>query len=549
MGKPMQTFTLAELAQNVGARFAEDSRPSSEKMLIAIDKYVYDISKFQNLHPGGKAVLRMVAGEDATEQFYALHNKEVLDRYHDKLCVGVLENDGGKTQKTDLKLPKKTGEDLVSMVPYAEIPLLREHWAKSSWWTESHREFLVDMRKQLFDLREEFEEIERGVDYVSSDMQQRMGACGILACMNGMSVMGVAQKLKDEGKMTLPGGLEPKNFDLWHEYLANQEFARNVPTGARNGISGGMAISLPAIAQFWKNPQKEAVVEQIILGERRSCLAISEPHAGSDVAKVVTMATKSKCGKYYIVNGIKKWITAGMNADFFSTAVRTGGPGNGGLSFLLIDKNDPMTAKGLSVKHIKTSDSKAAATAWVYLDDCYVPVENLMGKENSGFKLMMHNFNHERWLICVGVMGGIRMILQDCFLWCMQREVFGKKLMTQPVIRHKLGRMIGAVEALEGYMESITYQMANMDPIAQMTQLGGPIAILKYQTTRTMTLVADEACQVFGGRALTASGMGKNVENIQRTFKFASILGGSEEIMVDLGVRQALMFFPREAKL
>jgi len=229
--------------------------------------------------------------------------------------------------------------------------------------------------------------------------------------------------------------------------------------------------------------------------------------------------------------------------------VRTGAPGNGGLSFLLVDKNDPITAKGLSVKHIKTSDTKVAATAWVYFDDCYVPVENLMGKENAGFKLIMANFNHERWLICAAIMGGMRLVLRDCLLWCMQREVFGKKLMSQPVIRNKLGRMIGAIECLEGYLESITYQMANMDPGAQMMLLGGPIAILKYQTTRTMTLVSDEACQIFGGRALTASGMGKNIENVQRTFKFGSILGGSEEIMADLGVRQALLAFPPDAKL
>jgi len=219
------------------------------------------------------------------------------------------------------------------------------------------------------------------------------------------------------------------------------------------------------------------------------------------------------------------------------------------MSFLLVDKNDPLTAKGVSVKYIKTSDTKAAGTAWVYFDDAYVPVENIMGEENGGFKLIMTNFNHERWLICVGCLGGMRMILQECFLWCFQREVFGKKLISQPVIRHKLGRLIGGIEALEGYMESITFQMVNMNPMAQMMELGGAIAILKYQTTRTMTLVSDEACQIFGGRALTASGMGKNVEALQRTFKFASILGGSEEIMADLGVRQAMMAFPQSAKL
>jgi alkylation response protein AidB-like acyl-CoA dehydrogenase len=161
----------------------------------------------------------------------------------------------------------------------------------------------------------------------------------------------------------------------------------------------------------------------------------------------------------------------------------------------------------------------------------------------------MANFNHERWLICAGVMGGIRKILEDCFLWTKQRQVFGKPLVEQPVIRNKLAQMIGAIESLEGYMEAVTFQMANMDHDVAMTALGGPTAILKYQTTRIMTLVVDQAVQIFGGRALTASGMGKNVENIQRTYKFASILGGSEEIMADLGVRQALMFFPHEAKL
>ena len=313
-----------------------------------------------------------------------------------------------------------------------------------------------------------------------------------------------------------------------------------------------MSLSLPAVAAFANNlppAVKNDIVEQILLGTKRSCLAISEPHAGSDVAKVVTTAKKSKCGQFYIVNGIKKWITSGMNADFFSTAVRTGKPGMSGLSFLLVDKNHPRSAEGISVRHIKTSDAKAAATAWVYYDDCYVPIENLMGQENGGFKLMMHNFNHERWLICAGCMGGMRMCLQECLLWANQRMVFGKKLIEQPVIRYKLAQMIGAVEALEGYLESITYQMQTMDQLAQAIELGGAIAILKFQTTRTMTLISDQACQIFGGRALTASGMGKAIENLQRTFKFASILGGSEEIMADLGVRQAMMSWPADAKL
>ena len=62
-------------------------------------------------------------------------------------------------------------------------------------------------------------------------------------------------------------------------------------------------------------------------------------------------------------------------------------------------------------------------------------------------------------------------------------------------------------------------------------------------------LMADNACQIFGGRAITRSGMGKAVERFQKSFKFTSIYGGSEEIMADLGVKQAMRVFPKNAKL
>ena len=122
---------------------------------MQIDDYVYDVTKFANLHPGGLAVLRMVAGEDATKQFYALHNKDVLAKYHDKLCIGVLED----SSKKDLKLEEATGEELISLVPYAEIPLLRKNWAPSPWWTESHRAFLLDVRMTLTRMQPEVLEI------------------------------------------------------------------------------------------------------------------------------------------------------------------------------------------------------------------------------------------------------------------------------------------------------------------------------------------------------------------------------------------------------
>jgi alkylation response protein AidB-like acyl-CoA dehydrogenase len=138
----------------------------------------------------------------------------------------------------------------------------------------------------------------------------------------------------------------------------------------------------------------------------------------------------------------------------------------------------------------------------------------------------------------------MRLVVEECFKWANQRQVFGKPLMSQPVIRQKLAHMAASVEGVQAWLESTTYQMCNMSYREQSVKLGGPIALLKLLCTRVATRVSDEACQIFGGRGITKTGMGRIVESFQRTFKFAAILGGSEEIMADLGIRQVIKDFP-----
>lgn len=87
--------------------------------------------------------------------------------------------------------------------------------------------------------------------------------------------------------------------------------------------------------------------------------------------------------------------------------------------------------------------------------------------------------------------------------------------------------------------------MCNMPYKQQSQHLAGPIGLLKMFATRSAHEIADEAVQIFGGRALTQSGMGKTIEMFHRTYKFDSILGGSEEILADLGVRQAVKMMPK----
>lgn len=221
----------------------------------------------------------------------------------------------------------------------------------------------------------------------------------------------------------LLGGISPEEFDYFHEMITHQELTRIGNPGFRDSLSSGLVIGLPPVMNFAKKPIRDKVMHEVLNGQKRICLAISDPNAGSDVAGLTCTAKLSECEKYYIVNGTKKWITNGTFCDYFVTAVRTGDEGIFGVSMLLIERSE-----GLVTKPIKTSYSAAAGTAYITYTDVKVPVENLLGEENRGFEIIMSNFNHERWMIATGILYGIRLITEQCMMWANQREVFGKKL-------------------------------------------------------------------------------------------------------------------------
>jgi alkylation response protein AidB-like acyl-CoA dehydrogenase len=327
-----------------------------------------------------------------------------------------------------------------------------------------------------------------------------------------------------------------------------EEMRRMGTYGFNDGLLAGISIGLPPLLHFGTEELFNRIAVPVLLGQKRICLAISDPMAGSDVAGMIATATTEPDGSYK-VNGLKKWITNGTFADFFTTAVRTQSPGkNGkaqaGVSLVVVERSE-----GVTTSTIKTSSSTAAGTALVVFENAPVQRSNLIGREGHGFAYVMANFNNERWGMCVAGNRHARLILEECFKWAAQRKVFGKPLVEQPVIRNKLAHMAAEVETVQSWLESITYQMCRMSQKEQTEKLAGPIALLKLKQTRAATLVSDEACQIFGGRALTRTGMGQQVERFQRTFKFHSILGGSEEIMADLGVRQALKYWDKQSKL
>ncbi|KAJ3260285.1 hypothetical protein HK103_000920 [Boothiomyces macroporosus] len=334
------------------------------------------------------------------------------------------------------------------------------------------------------------------------------------------------------------GDIAPAEFDYFHEMILHEENRSNGLPGYSETIGSGLSIGLPPVMNFAKEPTKSKVMEQVLNGDKIICLAISEPGAGSDVAGILTTAVKTPDGKHYIVNGVKKWITNGTFADYFTTAVRTG-PGKYDISVILIERNEQ-----LSTRSIKTSHNSATGTAYVVFENCMVPAENLLGKEGDGFKIIMYNFNHERWVMVAGTLAETRSIISECFNYAVKKNSSGVATIGDPAVRFKLANMVSKLEAGHSWLENITYQMTLMDYQEQSLKLAGPIALLKMLSSRIAHDVSDYACQIFGVDALDQLGIGSKVEGFQRTYKFRAILGGSEEILAQLAIKQAMKAFP-----
>merc|ERR1719174_883457 len=128
-----------------------------------------------------------------------------------------------------------------------------------------------------------------------------LGAEGFLATRIGKVAFPYVDKL--------PGGLSKDDFDFFHEGICHEELARLATPGFVSGLGDGLVIGLPPVLQFGPEWMKDKVGKDVLSGRKRICLAITEPSGGSDVAGMLTTAEKTPDGKFYIVNGTKKWIT------------------------------------------------------------------------------------------------------------------------------------------------------------------------------------------------------------------------------------------------
>lgn len=241
-------------------------------------------------------------------------------------------------------------------------------------------------------------------------------------------------------------------------------------------------------------------------------------------------------------------------------AVRTGGPGAQGISMLVVPlKGHP----GVTMRKLSVGGQPTSGTTFIELDDVQVPIENLIGEENQGMSYIMTNFNHERFQIAVSVTRQCRVTLGAAFEYCMKREAFGKTLMDQPVVRHRLAKAGALLESLSAWIEQTAYQLCHLSKADADRQLGGLTAMAKAHAGIVLNECATCSVLLFGGAGYTPSGQGEIAERklavecmgvplglanvfplgIYREINGARIPGGSEDVMLDLGIRQLVKLY------
>ncbi|MGY1894401.1 acyl-CoA dehydrogenase family protein [Nocardia gipuzkoensis] len=298
------------------------------------------------------------------------------------------------------------------------------------------------------------------------------------------------------------------------------------------GASGGLfaslftcGISVPHIIASGNAEQIERWVKPTLAGAKIGSLAITEPGGGSDVGHLTTTARRD--GDHYIVNGAKTYITSGVRADFVVTAVRTGGPGSGGISLLIIDKDTP----GFTVsRKLDKMGWLASDTAELSYVDVRVPVENLVGPENSGFYQIAGAFVSERVGLAVQAYSSAQRCLDLTLEWVRNRETFGRPLISRQAVQNTVTEMARRIDVARVYTRDVVQRSAEGE-----TDLIAEVCFAKNTAVEAGEWVANQAVQLFGGLGYMRE---SEIERQYRDMRILGIGGGTTEILTGLAAKR-----------
>lgn len=263
---------------------------------------------------------------------------------------------------------------------------------------------------------------------------------------------------------------------------------------------------------------KQEYMVPLIQGDIYIAFALTEPQTGSDAAAIKTHAVRD--GNDYVVRGQKWFITSAHVADYIVLVVKTdpsAQPAHNGFSLLLVDAK----AKGVSIKPIETMGRHTTHTNQIFFDDVRVPVRNLIGQENRGWRILMRGLNLERMAIAACGAGNAQKAIDIAQDYATQRIQFDQPISKFQVIQHKLADMRIKAEMAR----LITYRTAEMLDAGYDAKM--ETAIAKVVATDNDFECAHIGMQVMGGAGFS---MEHDMQRLFRDSRLGPIGGGSNEI-------------------
>jgi acyl-CoA dehydrogenase len=240
-------------------------------------------------------------------------------------------------------------------------------------------------------------------------------------------------------------------------------------------------------------------------------------------------------GDDYILNGAKTYITSGVRADYVVTAARTGGPGAGGVSLIVVDKGTP----GFEVtRKLEKMGWRSSDTAELSYTDVRVPVANLIGAENSGFLQIAAAFVSERVGLAAQAYSSAQRCLDLTVQWCRDRETFGRPLISRQSVQNTLSEMARRVDIARVYTRALVERQVGAASAATSDSVGDSliteVCFAKNTAVESGEWVANAAVQLFGGMGYMAE---SEIERQYRDMRILGIGGGTTEILTGLAAK------------